>query len=406
MITTWSRTEEAHIGLLNTKLRQEMYNKTFWSRFAGFSELQGEGANKSVIPSGQPIEIYKDFVNEGMDNMLVPMIRNLTGAGIYGDKQLAGNEEALDLYYQKVYINQIRNGIRSGGRVSDLRVKKLQLEREKEPQLSNWLANWNEWALAYAVYHGWSPHIMATTLTGGLAIGAAQKTPHPNFFCANSGQVTWNATPATYEGLIATALTNLTDTATDHFSVGLVEGMRVEVKKLKIQPMVLENGYEFFPWVISPNQGRQLRTDADWKLAHQNAYSVSGVDPKKNPIFSGAIGELAGFVFFERMLGVFGAYPSGAGGTVLFGATNPLAALDTYDRKCSIIMGRGMIARGVAQDPEFLREMRDFENIKAIGGGMIVGDARTDFVDVTATPTAVINQTSCVVASYSGNSFA
>jgi hypothetical protein len=406
MITTWGRTEEAHIGLLNTKLRQEMYNKTFWSRFAGFSEISGEGANRSVIPSGQPIEIYKDFVPEGMDNMLVPMLRNLTGAGIYGDKQLEGNEETQDLYYHKVYINQVRNGIRSGGRVSDLRVKKLQLEREKEPQLSNWLAEWNEWALAYAIYHGFSPHIMATTVNGGFYIGSGQKVPHPNFFCANSGQVTFSATDATYEGSIATALTNLTNTATDHFSVGLVEAMRVEVQKLKMKPMVLENGFEFFPWLIHPNQGRQLRTDTDWKGAHQNAYTTSGIDPKKNPIFSGAIGHLGGFVFFERLLGVFGAYPSGAGGTVLFGATNPLSALDTYDVKCSVIMGRGMIARGVAQDPTFLREMRDFENIKAIGGGMIVGDARTDFVDSTSSKTAVINQTSCVVASYSGNSFA
>ena len=133
--TTWARTEEANIGLLNEKLRREAHYKTFWSRFAGFTKLSGEGKDRQATPSGMPIEIMRDFVSQGMDHMLMPMLRNLTGAGIYGDKQLEGNEELMDIYYNKVYINQIRNGVKLGGRVSQQRLKSLRIEKERQPFL-------------------------------------------------------------------------------------------------------------------------------------------------------------------------------------------------------------------------------------------------------------------------------
>jgi hypothetical protein len=400
--TTWARTEEANIGLLNEKLKRQMYHKTFWSRFAGFTKLSGEGKDQRAIPSGMPIEIMRDFVKEGMDFMLMPMLLNLTGTGIYGDKQLEGNEELLDLYYNKVYINQIRNGIKLGGRMSQQRLKSLQIERERQPLLSEWLANWNEIQIARTFYEGWDAHISAATASGGIYINSGQKRCHPNFFTAGSGQSTYSATDATYEGTLDDDLTNLTDTASDYMSVELIEAMRVEVTKLKIKPMVTESGWEFWPWLIHSNQARQLRADSDWKAAQRDV----GPRDLTNPIFRGNCGHYGNFVFFERLLGVFGANPAGTSSTVTFGATNPLSGLDTYPRKCSIIFGRGAISRGVAEDPFFEREAYDYNNVTGIGVGQIVGDARGEYNDSTSSPTAVINETSCIVATYSGNSFA
>ena len=222
--TTWARTEEANIGLLNEDLKREMYNKTFWARFAGFTKLSGEGKDQRAMPSGQPIEIMRDFVKQGMDHMLVPLLRNLTGAGIYGDKQLEGNEELLDIYYNKVYINQVRNGVKLGGRVSQQRLKSLRIERERQPLLSDWLANWNEVQIARTFLEGWDSHInTATAADGGLYLKSGQKRCHPNFFTAGSGQSTYSATDATYEGTLDDDLANLTDTASDYFTVELIE---------------------------------------------------------------------------------------------------------------------------------------------------------------------------------------
>jgi len=286
--------------------------------------------------------------------------------------------------------------------MSRQRLKALQIEKQKQPLLSNWAAQWNEVALARTFYEGWSPHITAATTSGGLYIGSGQKRVHPNFFTAGSGQVTYSATDATFESSVDTALTNLTDTSTDYFSTDLLEAMRVEVIKLKIKPMVTENGMEFWPMLIHPNQARQLRADSDWQGVNQRAWVAN--EAKNNPIFSGAIGSYAGFVLYERMLGVFGASPSGTG-TVTFGATNPLSAPDTYARKCAIIFGAGAISRGVAEDLSFERETDDYGNVLGIGAGMIVGDSRGEYYDSTTSVTGVINQTSAIVATYSDNSF-
>ncbi|GAG16232.1 unnamed protein product, partial [marine sediment metagenome] len=243
-------------------------------------------------------------------------------------------------------------------------------------------------------------HVMATTALGGLYIGSGQKVCHPNFWAAgDSDFVTWNATPATFEASVDTALTNLTDTATDYMSTDVIEEMAVQVQTKNIKPMIMENGYSFIPWVIHPKQLKQLRDDTDWKTANSRAYI--GQLAKENPIFNKAAGEYAGFVFFERELSVMGASPDGAG-TVTFGATNPLAGQDTYPRKCSIIFGASAIASGQAEKAYIDVDNFDYANQTGIAVGSIVGDARADFKDSTASPTAVINQSSIVVATYSG----
>ncbi len=399
--TTWARTEEANLGILNTKLRKELMKEIFLARFAGFTEVKVDKrtGRKEYKPSGAGIEILKDFVNDGMDHMLVPMLRELRGTPTYGDNQLWGNEEELDLYYNKVYINQIRHAVASSGRASEQRVKALKIAREKEPMLRRWLARVRDYQLAKTFYEGWSPQITETTANGGLYINSGQKRPHPNFYTAGAGQVTWNADDATYEGLVEDALTAMTDTAANYFSTSLIEAMRVEVQKLGIKPLVTADGEEFIVWLIHPNQARQLRAENDWKNANNELRS-------DNPLFKNALGKYAGFVFFERELSVFGANPDSATGTVTFGASNPLSAVDTYPRKCSIIFGAGAISTGVAMDAFIEPDDYDYKNQRGVSIGMITGDARGEFYDSTSGKSAVINQSSAIVASYSDNSFA
>ena len=120
---------------------------------------------------------------------------------------------------------------------------------------------------------------------------------------------------------------------------------------------------------------------------------------KENPLFTGAMGEYAGFVFYERLLGVMGATASAD--TVTYGATNPLSAVDTNPKKCSIIFGSGAIQTGVAAKPFVKRGYYDYENIDGVSIGTICGDARGEYVDSTSSKTAIINQSSCIVATYS-----
>lgn len=398
--TTWARTEEANLGILNTKVRREIKDEIFWSKFAGETEvtIDKRTGKKEYTPSGAGIEILKDFVSDGMDHMLIPMILELTNAPIYGDETLWGSEEALDLYYNKVYINQIRHAIKRKGRTSEQRVKALKLAKMYKSLLAHWYARIRDIQIAKTFYEGWGPQITTATASGGLYINSGQKRCHPNFFTAGAGQVTYNADDATYEGNVENAVTALTDTSSDYFSISLVEAMMAEVDKLGIQPLVTAAGTEYIPWVIHPNQARQLRGESDWKAANRRL-------DDKNPELQNALGRYGSFVFFVRRLGVFGVEPNAGAGTVAFGSSNPLSAADTYNRKASIIFGKQAISSGVAADAFFEIDDYDYKNQAGVSINGIVGDSRGEFYDSTSSVSAVKNQSSCIVATYSSNSF-
>jgi N4-gp56 family major capsid protein len=395
-ITSFSRSEEGNVVLLREKMEREAWYSLFFSRFAGFTTK--DKVDGSLIPSGSPIEILRDFAAEGSDSMLLAMLKRLTGTGVSGDAQLKGNEERMNVYYQKVYINQKRHGTKVGGRISNQRMKKFNLIAKAQPLLSDWLAQWMEFNFLYTFFHGYSPHILENITTGGLYITSGQKICHPNFYCAGSGFSTWNATAATYEGTLDDDVSGVTDTSTDHLSCELLEDLRVQTITKKIMPMVSKEGIEFWPMLIHPQAAKQLRKDSDWKNAQKDA-RIRGVN---NPLFTGALGEYAGFVLYERMM-MPGIYPAGTSSSVTIGATNPLSALDTYDRKMGLIFGRGAIAHGWALGPYIDEDDEDYKNNKGVAIGIIGGSARAEYKDnsTDGSNTAVVNQSSIAFTTYS-----
>lgn len=402
--TNWPRSEEWNVALQNERLRREMWKKLFFSRFVGFtSQNETENGFNIKAPSGMPIEVLREFATEGSDHMLIPMILRIKGAGIYGDNQLKGNEERQNLYYQKAYINQIRNALKSGGRMSQQRMKKLDLIRRFRPQLEDWLAEWMEYNFLYTFHHGYSPHILATVPNGGINLTSGQKIPHPNFYAAGSGFVTWNATPATYEASVEDAVTGVTDTSSDYFSTTLLEDLRVRVQEKNIKPMVTQEGIQFYPMVVHPLQMKQIRAESDWKAAQRDW--ASGMQGVKNPIFNGASGFYAGFVLYEREL-TMAVDPDNVAGTVAFGwptAEFGEAALSDHARKVAIIFGAGAIAHGDAMGPYIDEDDEDYKNLKGVAIGLIGGSARSEYKDnsTDGSNTAVINQSSITVCTYS-----
>jgi len=397
----WSRSLEWNVALQNEQLRREFWHKLFLARFVGETTVDDNG---SKIPSGMPIEVLREAAQEGGDSILVPLLRNLSGAGVYNDMQLRGNEETQTLYFQKVYLNQIRHAVKSDGRMGRQRVKGLDLVNKFRPQLSDWFAHWWEWAFHYTLHNGYSPHVFKGTDTGGYNITSGQKICHPNTYVANSGFVTWSATAATYESSIDTDAGALTDTSTDHFTVALLEDLRVAVIEKKLKPMVTEDGFEFFPMLVHPHQLKQLRNESDWKAAQREA----NLPGKGNPIFSGAAGHYAGFVLYERWL-TNAIDTTGAAGDVTYGNSTAYfgeSALSNSDRKVATILGGGAIAHGEASGPYFDEDNFDYNNSKGVSVGMIGGSARGETKDdsTDGSNTAVINQSSIDVITFSDGS--
>jgi hypothetical protein len=390
-VTTIARSHEGNLGFLEVMMEREMFRKMFWARFAGFVTQDDRGRD---LPPESPLVVKRELAREGFDFLKIPMLRKLTNAPKYGDVQLEGNAEAQSIYFLDAYINQIRHGVAPPPRMQNQRVKRFNLASRARPQLEDYFAEDIEIQIASAFYESYSRNLTASAANGGYAFTAV---PHPAIYTADAGRVTFNATVATYEASIQTAVNNLTDTSSDYMSTDALESLRVEVLKRQIQPITV-NGMETWPVLCHYNQAKQLRTNTAWQQAQREA-GVRAL--MANPIFSGALGHYAGFTLFERELGCFGVDVSSGAGSFVWGATNPHNAVDTLNHKAAIVFGKNSMCMAWAEGPFFEEDTFDLNNRKEIAAGLIAGFKRADFEDATGTPTAVINQTSALLITYS-----
>lgn len=84
-------------------------------------------------------QIRNEMKEEG-DRVRVGLRVQLDGAGIQGDGTLEGQEEALEIYHDDVYIDQLRHAVRSGGKMSEQRVP-FSVREEARDGLADWWAD-------------------------------------------------------------------------------------------------------------------------------------------------------------------------------------------------------------------------------------------------------------------------
>lgn len=401
--STFARTEEANVPILNAIMEREHFKKLFFARFIGFSTR--DDATGSLIPSGMPIETLKEFVQEGRDELILTMRRNLRSAGVFGDAQLKGNEERHILFYLRVYINQLRNAIKTGGRMSMQRLKPFQLAAKHRPDLEDWLARYLEIDIHTAFHQGYNKPVFDPAVDDGLNITGGQIIPHPNFYVAGSGLSVYDADQAVYESTISTDITAQTDTAINHFSVDLLEKLKVTVIEKNMIPMTSESGMPWYPLVCHTHQAFQLRQDAAWRQAQREA---GPRDDMKNHIFAGSIGHYAGFVLYEREL-CQAVEPLNTATELKFGYATDIGfgapVVADADRKVATVFGAQSMGYGWAMGPFIDEEDEDYKNVRGTAIGHIYGFSRSDYKDQSTAPGGPfpesINQSSVDVGSFS-----
>ena len=384
--TIIARSHEAHITLLEQKMQRQYYEKMFWARFAGFSTEDDRGMD---MPPSNPLNIKRGLATAGGDNLKMVMLRNLTEEAIYGDVDAAVQAETQVTFFLDVYLNQRRKPVGPPAKMGNQRVKRLNLPEMARPQIEDFFAADTEIEIASAFYTKHSRNVSATALKGGYAL---TDVPHPNIYTADAGKVTYNATIATYETSIAAAVANLTGAASDLMSLDVLESLRTEMLKQKIRKF-----QGFWILLISYSQAQQLRKDSDWKQAQREA----NVRSSENPLWTGALASAAGFMIFERDLGVFGLDSTGGAGNFIWGATNPHEGVDEFDHKCAIAFGERAMCQAWAEGPFFEEQDYDAKNRQVVVGGIIDGFGRPDYEDATTTPTDTDNQSSVILVSFS-----
>ena len=235
------------------------------------------------------------FVGKGTDNIIVEFpeleqnqgyqhtygqVRELGGAGVSGDSTMEGNEDVPDVFDDAITINQIRNAVRSAGKLSEQYPSDKAVRSWAEELLRRWMA---------------------------------AKIDQDIFDALGT-----SATKAIYGG---DATSTASIEAGDYFTTALVSKAVAYAKKAtpKIEGKSV-NGARLYVCVMSPDQAFDLRTrDSAWSQAQREIQFSQG---EKNAIFTDALGKWNNTVLHEHervaISAVWGSGSDQPGASALF----------------------------------------------------------------------------------------
>lgn len=223
------------------------------------------------------LQLMDDTGKSAGDRVTTTLRMQLASDGVIGDGTLEGNEEALITYTDNLLINQLRNAVRSGGKMSDQRIP-WSVREEAQTGLSDWFAS----RLDYGFFNQVCGNTAETRLQyTGMNATIAPDSAHK--YAPNSHTNDQNLTTG------------------DEFTISFLDNV-VETAKLAspvIRPIMVD-GEPKYVAVIHTKQVTQMRTNTStgqWLDIQKSA--VTGDGSKNNPIYTGALGEYNGVVIHE-----------------------------------------------------------------------------------------------------------
>ena len=292
------------------------------------------------------------------DRVTIGLRMQLTGAGTTGDATLEGNEEALVTYSDNLYIDQLRNAVRSGGKMSEQRVP-FSVRDESMSGLRDWWSDRMDGSMF---------NQLAGATTQQTQANAVQSTAVDNRFSGMQAAVA----PSTGHLFIAdsplspggTTEASLSLTTTYSLKLGDLDRCVAQAKTLTpaIRPISMngENQYVMFIHPFQTYQLRQNTATSGW--ADINKAKLTGGQIADNPIITGLIGTYNNTLLVEdsRVPCVASAVTSST----------------SYRR--SIFCGAQSAAIGFGQDNtdqamNWVEEFFDYQNQLGVSAGLIWG---------------------------------
>lgn len=313
------------------------------AKAAYFAKFIGKG-NDSLI-------IVKDELSKGAGEKITFGIRGkLAHPGIEGDNVIEGHatgEEALSFFNDSLFIDQLRKGTKSKGKMSEQRVP-YNLRAEGRDALTVWWSEeMDEELFAY--------------LSGARGINADFHQPSTWTGRANNALTAPDASHVIYGG----DATGKGDLASgDNMTLGLVERLvaKAETTDPMIQPFMV-NGEKKFVLLMHTFQAYQLRTSTtenDWMDIQKASAGATG---DKARFYKNSLGEYADVILHKHRNCIrFNDY--GTGGDV------------TAARALFLGAQAGVIAYGQGSATgrySWHEEMDDRGNALAITSGSIFG---------------------------------
>lgn len=342
--TNYGVNDPLAVKLWSKKLSVEVLKETWIMQFAGTN-------------SNSMVQI-KDETQKGAGDKITYGLRmQLQAAGIQGDGTLEGNEESLVTYSDSILINQLRNAVRSAGRMSQQRVP-FSVRDEALSGLRDWYADRFDTC-------GFNQ------LCGNTVQTNTSYTGNNATVAVDSSHQRWASTATTDQGL----------TSTQTFNLNLFDSA-VEVCKTltpAIRP-VRTGGKEFYLGFLHPYQVTDMRinTSTGQWLDIQKA-AMTGGEISDNPIFDGALGVYNGVIIHSDF-------------RVPLGIQSAASTTAVANTRRAVVAGAQALMLGYGRDNgpgryTWVEELFDYENELGVSVGCIFGMKKTifnsmDFADV------------------------
>lgn len=328
-VTEYGVNSPVAVKLWSRKLFQEALKQTWMYKFIGKDD-------------NSMIQLLDDTQKGPGDRITVPLRMQLNALGVQGDSTLEGNEEALQIYTDNLFINQLRNAVRSGGKMSEQRVP-FSVREQAQMGLSDWYAN-----------------VFDTGFFNQLAGVVAADTRQ----AANNTPVAPSSNNVIYANGNADETAVASATASNVFKLSFVDAAveKAKVNSPAIRP-IRDQGEEYYVMFLHPFQVTALRTNTNtgqW-LDIQKA-AMTGGEITKNPLFTGALGMYNNVILHEstRVPSVVaGSYRS-----ILCGA-----------QAASLAFGQDSAGNKVS----WVEELFDYGNQLGVAAGMIWGGKKMVF---------------------------
>lgn len=247
-------------------------------------KFMGEGADSSM-----PIQRLTELENDAGEYISYDLSMQLKMQPVEGDENLEGKEEALKFYTDGVFINQMRGGVNTGGRMTRKRTLHDLRKVARRRQTEWWSRVFDELFFMY--------------LSGARGINAEYIFPLNYTGFANNTMTAPDADHIMYAG----GKTKTTLTVGDKMTLSEIDKAVAYATMMgggtqetpQIQPILI-GGEEHYVAIMNPWQVYDVRTNSgsgQWLDIQKAAATAEG---RNSPIFKGGLGMYNNVVLHEH----------------------------------------------------------------------------------------------------------
>ena len=375
-LTNFGALTEEQLTLWQRDVWKQARNHSYITRF------MGDGPNSLIQRITQ---LKKD---QKGSRAVITLLADLVGDGVAGDRQLEGNEEAMQTFDQVIRIDQLRHGTRHLGRMADQK-SVVEFRKNAKDVLAYWQADRHDQlafltlsGVPYTVHNNGAPRVGSDFVN--LEYAADVKTLSPY------RRLRWDKGSTSLVSNASTSDVEVADTPCWEMFIQL----KAYAKTHKIRGVKV-GGEETYHAFLSPLAMAKLKLDP---LYLENVRSGQNRG-ESNPLFTGNSVKIDNLVIHEYEH-VFNT--SGASGSVLIPKGGPLHSKwgTTGDVDGCQILFCGAQAMGFADigNPYWDEEGYDYGNSQGIAVGKISGFLNPQFMSSVTGSMENHGMLSCYVA--------